>query len=143
MKRFSFALIAVLFLVVFSWGCSSKKTGWGNELYDDLLDYEDTKVATFNITGTFNCERCDDEELPVAGIMVEVIPKADPTNILAAKMFDGTGPFTVPNIRWKSGEELTITAMVFTEVDKAQFTETKNITVPEEDGSNVAVTINF
>jgi len=143
MKRCVLTACIILLAASLSWGCSSKKAGWGNELYDELLDYPETELSTFNITGTFNCERCEDEDLPVAGIMVEVTPRTDPTNMLAAKMFDGTGPFTVPNIRWKSGDELTITAMVFTEVDKVQFTETKNITVPGEDGSNVAVTINF
>lgn len=141
MRRCVSALFAVVFIVVFSWGCSGKTKG--ANLYDDLLTYDEQTVATFNITGTLNCDRCEDEDLPVAGIMIEVIPKADPTNILAAKMFDGTGPFTVPNIRWKSGEELTLTAMVFTGVDEVQFTETKNITVPDEDGDNVAVVINF
>jgi hypothetical protein len=143
MGKCASVFFTTLLLVTLAWGCSDNKSKWGDEFYDEMLNYEEQKVATFNITGTLNCERCVDGDLPVAGIMVEVIPKADPTNILAAKMFDGTGPFTVSNIRWKSGDELTITAMVFTEVDKVQFTEHETVIVPDEDGDSVAVTINF
>ena len=143
MKRQTSALVAVLLLAAVAWGCSDSKSTWGDRFHDEMLTYEEQKVVTFSITGNLNCDRCEDEELSVAGIMVEVIPKADPTNILAAKMYDGTGPFTVSNIRWQSGSELTITAMVFTSVDKIQFTEYENVIVPDEDGASVAVTINF
>ena len=143
MKRNTSALFAVLLLAAVAWGCSGNDSKWGDRCHDEMLTYEDQPVATFSITGTLNCERCVDGDLPIAGIMIEVIPKGDPTNMLAAKMFDGTGPFTVPNIRWKSGTELTITAMVFAAVDKIEFTEHETVIVPDEDGDTVSVTINF
>ena len=75
--------------------------------------------------------------------MVEVTPKSDPTRMLGAKMFDGPGPFTVPNIRWQSGVALKLTAMIFTGVDKVLYTKYVEVTVPDEDGETVAVSVNF
>lgn len=143
MKRLIPALVAGILLIAVTWGCSSGKSSWGDKFYDEILNYEEQNVVTFNIAGTTICARCEESDDPVTGVMIEVTLKNDPTRMLGAKMFDGTGLFIVPNMRWQSGVALKLTAMIFSGVDKVLYTEHVDVTVPDEDGETVAVTINF
>ena len=143
MKRYMSACVALLMLAAVAWGCSGGGSKWGDRFHDEMLNYEEQDVVTFNIAGTSTCARCETDNLSVAGVMVEVTPKNDPTKMLGAKMFDGTGPFTIPNIRWQSGVTLKLTAMIFADVDNVLYTKYVEVIVPDEDGETVAVSVNF
>lgn len=142
-KRYILAFVALATLVAVAWGCSGSRGTWGDRFHDEMLNYEEQDVVNFNISGTTTCARCETDNLSVAGVMIEVTPKNDPTKMLGAKMFDGVGPFTIPNIRWQSGTTLHLTAMIFADVDNVLYTEEQDVVVPDGDGKTVAVSVNF
>ena len=58
--------------------------------------------------------------------------------------FDGLGPFTIPNVRYKTGVQLTLYCRLYTGgLDSAGYSTDVGLTVPDEDGDVVAVTVGF
>ncbi len=141
-SRLAYAALAVAALIAAGWGCSDRGR-WTDELVDELATYEQIELVTFNIAGTIICDRCTAGEIDVMAVKVEVIPQDDPLKELAIKMFDNVGPFTIPNLRYKKGVRLTIHCGIYTGLDTASYSKSAEVTVPDEDGDTVAVSVTF
>ena len=144
MKRFVGVFIALVVLVAFSGACSDKGGGWSDPLVDELADYDEIELTTFNIAGNIGCQRCLEKDIDITGVKIEVIPMDDPSRELGIYMFDGLGPFSIPNVRYKTGVGLTLYCRLYTGgLDNIGYSTDVGLTVPEDDGATVAVTVEF
>ncbi len=144
MKRILYACLAAVALVAFSGACSGRSSDWNQPLYDELLDYDEVELATFTITGNAECPKCLEKDIDVTGMKIEVIPADDPSKEIGIYMFDGLGPFTIPDLRYEVGVKLTLYCRLYTGgFDSAGYSTDVGLTVPENDGDVVAVTVEF
>lgn len=143
MNRMLYAGLAAVAVIAFSGACCDK-SGWNDPLVDELADYDEIELATFTIAGNAACPKCIEKDLDVTGMKIEVIPMDDPSREIGIYMFDGLGPFTIPNVRYKVGVQLTLYCRLYTGgLDSAGYSTDVGLTVPENDGDVVAVTVGF
>lgn len=148
---FRLAVILAVSLLVVPYaivnGCSGDgNRSTGDPLTDRLLNASDADFATFSLTGNAACARCVEQGLLVGAIEIEIIPEADPTNIIAMDVLDGLGPFSFKTLRYQKGAILRVSGALYTGTGLSQspnFRGTTTVTVPENDDASVAFTINF
>lgn len=119
-------------------GCDGKKAY--NSATDAFMDHPETELSTFSISGTAACASCKGAK--ITALQVEVVPSGDPMSSLAMNVFDGLGPFYFSDIRYKTGETLTVYGkLIFGTGDSSLETSTE-IDVPD-DGDVTSCTLNF
>jgi hypothetical protein len=138
-------LFLLVVFVFFAASCERRGAYWGDRLYDELVGYGHVEQINFNIAGNIVCPRCDEGEINVVGVHVEVVPQDSPMDVLALRMFDGVGPFTISNLRYKPGVTLSLECHIYTSVDPdgIGYTKKAEVNVPDDDGDTATVTINF
>jgi len=137
------SLAACAVMWIFSGACSDRHGSSSDPLTDELVQYEEIPLVTFNIVGTTICAPCDTSTKPIVGVAIQVVPKDNPLTELALSMFDNVGPFTISNLRYKKGATLTLHAHLYTTSSDIGYTKDAEVVVPAGDGETAAVTINF
>lgn len=146
MKKFLFSCCSLALLAALAFGCSSGRKGgyWGDQHTTELLNYEEIPQIDFNLSGVVNCPKCLEDNLSIAGVLIEVTPKDDPLHMLTVKTFDGLGPFHISGLRFGPGKVLTLYCYLLGG-DEGEYlrSEKIDVEVPDGDGETAAVTINF
>lgn len=126
-------------LVIFGhMGCSGDRT-------KTLFDYPKGEAVAFTISGTATCNVCTDDQLPVVGMQVEVLPKDDPTTSFGFKSFEGLGAFSLSGLSAEPGRRLEVRGTLFLEgtAEPSSISAYGEVTAPDHDGGSVALVLKF
>jgi hypothetical protein len=133
----TFFLLLILAAATLSCGVKTTNT----DITDDLLQYKETELSTFSISGTAACSWCKSSD--VTAMQVEVVPADDPTVSLAMNVFDGLGSFYFSDLRYKKGVKITLYGKVYFGTGNTGAEASTDITVPQKDGDTVSCVMNF
>ncbi len=137
-------LIGVIGLLFWSaWGCSGGKP-LHTTLEGNLLQYDETDMVTFNLSGEAKCDECGGDDVFV-GLFVELYPKNDPTHNLSVGTFSGLGHFSFPNLRAVADSVIQIygTLYIEGEPDSSALRAQAEFKVPNDDGETASVILHF
>jgi len=138
MKSVRTALAA---LILLSTGLSCNGKSQYVNLPDALVRYPETELSTFSIAGSAHCDWCAPSQ--VTALQVEVVPVDDPMKTLDWSIFDGLGPFSFTDLRYKKDAKLTLYGKLLFGAGNTGATSATEITVPQNDGETVSCVINF
>lgn len=137
-KGFGTCLL-ILSLAVMTASCNGKNIN--TDITDDLVQYKETELSTFSISGTATCNWCKSSD--VTALQIEVVAADDPTTTLSMNVFDGLGSFYFSDIRYKKGAKITLYGKLYFGPDGAGTETSADITVPQKDGETVSCVVNF
>lgn len=108
-------------------------------LEENLLDYPEVEMVTFDISGTMACSDCPDEE-PI-GVEVEARLANDPLHSMGVRLYDGMGPFHFSELRGPAEEAVEVLGTL--RYSGFSRRATANANIPGDDGGAIGVTLNF
>lgn len=147
MSRISSVLLSVALaaMCTIGSGCSdggSKKYG----LENNLLDYNELEDVTFTVSGNAYCSKCQEEEIPIEGMEIQLFGEGNHIDSVGLGRFDGLGHFTISNVHAQRGQIIEVQGQVFRESTDGYATAYygyKEITAPNDDGAVVSLTLHF
>ena len=147
MRKYIFR-IAMLILAVgcyWSFSCSGgdarKSTLEGN-----LLDYDEVNVVRFDIKGNATCQKCLDDEIPIAAMRLEIYPEGGPLDRMELKIYDNLGDFEFKEVAGYEGQTLKLDGLLWRDSDSGWITAAygyAKFTVPDSDGDIVNIDLIF
>ncbi|MBT3182032.1 MAG: hypothetical protein HN337_05925 [Deltaproteobacteria bacterium] len=139
--------ISLLFFTTFlSWGIACSGDIKSSSLEGNLLDYNEGNTVTFTISGNATCKKCEDDEIPIEGMQIEVYAKDGPIDRLGLKVYGGLGNFTMKNVQAHAGQTLEVEGKLMRDGTSGWVTAAygyAEVVAPEEDGKVVALTLRF
>jgi hypothetical protein len=138
MGRFFKTALILSFIASVCVSCDGKKSY--NSTTDAFMDYPETELSTFSISGTASCASC--KRANITALQVEVVPAEDPMTSLAMSVFDGLGSFYFGDIRYKTGTGLTVYGKLLFGTGDSSLETSSDIDVPG-DGDVVSCVLNF
>jgi len=139
-------VVLCLSLTFFAWGHACNGGGGKYTMEQHLLDYDEVDNVKFKISGNAVCSKCEDDELPIDAMQIEVYPKDGPMNRLSLRIYDGLGPFSVPAVEAESGQALEVHGTLLREGTSGYVTAYRGygeVIAPNDDGDTVALTLKF
>jgi hypothetical protein len=137
MKQIKARAALLLFFLFLS--CNGKSVA--TSVPDALLRYPEVDLVNFSISGTAVCSWCKPSE--VTALQVEVVPSEDPMTTLSMNVFDGVGPFSFSDLRYKKDAKLTLYGKIYFGAGNTETNATVEVSVPDKDGQTVSCVINF
>ena len=135
--------IVVMLVLVFLLSCSGERKP--ASLEEAFLNYNKGESVTFTITGNAACSECLKNQWSVNSLLIEIMPKDDPTHSLGVYPFTGLGQFSVHNIKAVKGQALTVEGklMVGGDADTQTLIGSGEITAPDDEHEIIGLVINF
>lgn len=120
-------------------GDSSRETS----LEGAFLDYEETELIDFKLSGEAKCQTCDQAE--IAGLYIELVSQLSPTTNLSVGTFEGVGNFYFPSLRAVAESKVDVYGTLFFEgKPESQALKAKTtFNVPDDDDETAAVILQF
>ncbi len=147
--RPSIARLCILALIFatgfFTWvssGCSGDATD-KSSLEAAFLDYDETDMVNFRLSGEAKCPSCAGEE--IAGLYVELVSALSPTTNLSVGTFEGTGDFYFPSLRAVADSTVYVYGTLFFEgrPESQALKAQASFKVPDDDDETAAVILQF
>ena len=83
MKNTSMRIFILFAAISMWWSFACSGDARDPTLEGNLLDYSEANTVVFTISGNATCKKCEDEEIPIEGMQIEVYPKDGPLDRLA------------------------------------------------------------
>jgi len=125
-----------------AFGCSGDATD-KSSLEAAFLDYDETDLVNFRLSGEAKCSSCAGED--VAGLYVELVSALSPTTNLSVGAFEGTGDFYFPSLRAVADSTIYVYGTLFFEgrPESQALKAQASFKVPGGDDETAAVILQF
>lgn len=142
-KIFLFCMVSLVASALY-WG-SACSDGGPTNFYDTVMSAANIEPVSFNIEGQAICQKCKDNDVDVAGFVVEIVATEHPLKVIRTDYIVGLGQFSVKNLSVPKGTELKLygTLYIGDANEPSTYTANKIFAAPDDDGASISVTLNF
>jgi len=138
-------ILCLVTVLWYSFACNGG--GSKSSLEARLLDYNEVDLVTFSISGNAVCSKCEEDEVPIDMMQLEVYQKDNPIDRLALKIYGGLGAFSLINLRAPAGSTVEVQGKLYRQGASGNYITAYygygEVTTPDDDDKNVAMTLKF